>query len=287
MCNLKSNTRETKTGLAVGAALATLLFASSASAGLIVDRGLPNANLNSAAESDRSNIAWAFKNEGFDDKWHSGDTFSLPATGAPLGPSWRIDKLTTWFIAGAPDDNADPLSNAFNNISLFLGKNSGIGDTIDQVESSAIIGDAASAANMSISKVTYAGGADYERSNGELVQIWQADFTDLGTFSAGDYMFSLAGVPDDTLFFNHGSNAALDGVPSDGADGLYWALAGSAGDPTKTIVQSFDSDGNGWDKSSDINIQVYATKVPEPTSIALMVLGLVGVASLRRRATRA
>ena len=84
--------------------------------------------------------------------------------------------------------------------------------------------------------MTYPGTTlDYQRSNGEFVQIWQADFTDLGTFSAGDYMFSVAGLPDDTLFFNHGSNAALDGVPSDGADGLYWALAGSATDQARQL----------------------------------------------------
>ena len=254
---------------------------------IVVDRGLPNQNFNKDAGANRSNIAWAFSNAGFAEKWHSGDTFSLPATDDPSRSSWRIDKLRTWFIAGAPEVDADPLQNAFSDISLFLGANSGVGGSIDKVAWSAISGDSSSAPNVSISKVTYTGGLDYQRGNGDLVQIWQADFTDLGTFSAGDYMFSVAGLPDDTLFFNHGSNAALDGVPSDGADGLYWALAGSAGDPTKTIIRSFDSDGDGWDKSSDLNVQVYAAPVPLPAAgwLLLSAFGGLGLVARRRRKT--
>ena len=280
--------RTTFTAAALGALAISLGgFEGAQASSLVVDRGLPNQNFNKDAGANRSNIAWAFTNAGFSEKWHSGDTFSLPATPDPSRPSWRIDKLTTWFIAGAPGVNADPLQNAFSDISLFLGADSGVGGTIDQVASSAISGDSTSAPNVSISKVTYPGTTlDYQRGNGELVQIWQADFTDLGTFSAGDYMFSVAGLPDDTLFFNHGSNAALGGVPSDGADGLYWALAGSATDPSKTIVQSFDSNGDGWDKSSDLNVQVFASPVPLPAGGILLLTalgGLGGAGALRRR----
>ena len=57
---------------------------------LVVDRGLPAENLNNAAGSNRSNVAW-----GFNGAFHTGDTFSLPSTGNSALPSWRVDKLIT------------------------------------------------------------------------------------------------------------------------------------------------------------------------------------------------
>nr|WP_274521987.1 MULTISPECIES: PEP-CTERM sorting domain-containing protein [Ectothiorhodospira] len=48
-----------------------------------------------------------------------------------------------------------------------------------------------------------------------------------------------------------------------------------------------DSDGFGWDKSSDINIRVYAehvrTDIPEPGSLLLMGMGILGLLSAMRR----
>ena len=39
---------------------------------LVVDRGLPTANLNNAAGADRSNVAWSNGND-----WVSGDSFTV------------------------------------------------------------------------------------------------------------------------------------------------------------------------------------------------------------------
>ena len=71
--------------LAVGAA-STVLFATSASAGLIVDRGLPTANLNNAAGPARSNVAWA---DSVATVGSMGDTFQLA--------NWSIiDDIRVW-----------------------------------------------------------------------------------------------------------------------------------------------------------------------------------------------
>ena len=256
---------------------------------LVVDRGLPDTNLNNAAGGARSNVAWGFTPPDSDDpnapttKFQSGDTFSLPSTGNANLPSWRIDKLSAWFIAGSTGDDVDPLEDRFSDISLFLGS----GNTIDKVASSSITGDVADASNVTISKVTYTGGADYQGSSGNFIQLWQVDFTDLGTFSAGNYAFSLAGLPDEkTILFNHASNAALGGVPADGADNQYAWLSGSAADSSLTLGGFIDSDGNGWDKSSDINVQVYASPVPLPAAgwLLLTAFGGLGIAARRRKA---
>ena len=246
---------------------------------LVVDRGLPEKNLNNAAGGNRSNVAW-----GFNGAFHSGDTFSLPSTGNPSLPSWRVDKLTTWFVSGSPQDNFQ-LDSRFSEISLFLGTDNGAGASIDRVANSSITGNAAGAANVTITPVTYSGGQNYQGSGGGDIQLWQVDFTDLGSFSAGDYAFSVAGLPEDDPFFNHASNAALGGVTADGADDQYAWFSGSAADSSLTLGGFFDSNGNGWDKSSDINVQVYASPVPLPAAawLLLTALGGLGFAARRRR----
>lgn len=70
--------------------------------------------------------------------------------------------------------------------------------------------------------------------------------------------------PSSQYWFNHASNAALSGSPQQGADD-HW-IAWSKAD--LTTPSSCDSgapvggvcDG-GWDKSSDINVQVFASRV--------------------------
>ena len=62
-------------------------------------------------------------------------------------------------------------------------------------------------------------------------------------------------------WFNHASNAELSGAPQDGADGAM--LQFGAGGNFEGAV---DSNGNGWDKSSDINVQVFAHRATEEAS---------------------
>ncbi len=78
----------------------------------------------------------------------------------------------------------------------------------------------------------------------------------------------------------HGSNAALSGTPQQGSNNLYInfdTFPGGLG------MLAIDSNGNGWDKSSDINIQVSGTTLPEPSSILLIAAGLGTLAMIRRR----
>jgi hypothetical protein len=55
------------------------------------------------------------------------------------------------------------------------------------------------------------------------------------------------------MWFNYASNAPLSGAREDGADGIMLAFDGSG----KTAGE-FTSQGNGWDKNSNINVQVFA-----------------------------
>lgn len=255
---------------------------------LVVDRGLPDTDLNNAAGGDRSNVAWGSAGLNAPGDIAFGDSFTLPSTEDPSLPSWRVDKLTGWVTAGTPGDDDFELSNSFSDVSLYIGPAGPAGTTIDRVATSSISGNAADAANVTITPVTYADGQNYQGSGGGDIQIWQVDFTDLGTFSAGDYMFGVAGLPvEDAIWFNHASNADLGGVPAEYANDRYLdfdVIPGAGGGQLKLFAE-VDSNGNGWDKSSDINVQVHASPVPLPAAgwLLLTAFGGLGLAARRRR----
>jgi hypothetical protein len=57
-------------------------------------------------------------------------------------------------------------------------------------------------------------------------------------------------------WFNLASNAPLSASRQDGADGLLLLFDGGG-----KFGSTFDSKGSGWDKSSDLNVQVVAHRV--------------------------
>ena len=249
---------------------------------LVVDRGLPDSNLNNTAGGDRSNTwPWALTGGDFE----TGDTFSLPSTGNPSLPSWRVDKLTTWFIAGNASDDADPLENRFSDISLFLGSGSTSSTTIDKVASSSITGNDADAANVTLSKLTYSGGQDYQVRGGGLIQIWQVDLTDLGNFSAGDYAFSVAGLPDDMLFFNHASNAPSAGLQPTGQMIFMLGSVALALIPRSPWAGSSTAPASAGTSRATSTCRCMQPPVPLPAAawLLLSAFGGLGLAARRRR----
>ncbi len=77
-------------------------------------------------------------------------------------------------------------------------------------------------------------------------------------YNFGVYGLGTADNPEG--WWSHASNAGLSGSPQDGDDGQY--LMFNVNDLSSVTV--VDSNGNGWDKSSDINVQVTGGLVPSP-----------------------
>lgn len=242
--------------------LITALGAGSACADLLIDRGLPTANLNNAAGANRSNVAWVFANPPGSipsDYYLYGDSFANTSA-----QTYSISTIRLWVVG------------AITSVNLWGGLNGG---SITSVSNT-----------YAATPVTYSGGASYEGTSGGSIPITQIDFSVNITLAAGQtYDFFLDGTGGTyTIPFTHASNAALSGSPQDGSDNLLLYAEVNGGNVVDVgSFSSGDPDG-GWDKPSDLNVQVFGSVPDSGTTVAMLGLGLLGIAgfSLRKRAAK-
>src|SRR3954469_20395335 len=83
-----------------------------ADSALVVDRGLPQANLNNISGTARSNVRWGWHDHGF-----LGDDFTV---GAP-GERWVIDSIRTWVVPGTAEFNFAHLGDFYKDVRLHFG----------------------------------------------------------------------------------------------------------------------------------------------------------------------
>jgi PEP-CTERM motif len=261
--------------LLLGAALAGL-----AHAGLIFDRGLPNdSSVNNAAGASRSNVSWQ-SGFSFDDLYYLvGDDFSFSGDGV-------VDSITVYEVANNPVDSgvSSLPGDEFANLTLYYGPVA----SLDQ-----------SSSTYDGQLVTYPSGAvTYQGFGGAFYDIYAITFSGLNfnVTSGTLYGFALDGTPSDqndgtnTLLL-HASNAALSGTPQQGADNLfrYYTLLGGIATFDSFCDTGDEETCGGWDKSSDINVQINGTiqsAVPEPSSLGLMAFGLAGLLAAARKRFR-
>src|SRR5437016_8565776 len=97
--------------LTLGMVMALPAFAADST--LVVDRGLPQVNLNNASGPVRSNVRWGWHEHGF-----LGDDFTI---GSP-GERWVIDSIRTWTVPGTEGAVLPHLGDFYQDVRLHLGK---------------------------------------------------------------------------------------------------------------------------------------------------------------------
>jgi len=245
-----------------------------ANAGLLYDRGLPEANLNNAAGANRSNVAWAtYWNYNDANSYMYGDDFTLNA-----GTNYNVSKVKMWVVGGADA--------AFygNPMSLWGGS---------LANGAAGIGFLSS--TYTTKEVGYIDSSLYQGSSGSYIKLWEVEFDTNWYVAGGDtQLFFLGGqvvnnnglvYPDYEGYiftpYLHASNGSLSGSNMQGADDtMYWA--GFEG-KNLTDIGTFSSYKNGWDKASDFNVQVSGNAVPGPAAVLPFAVGLLAAAKRRRK----
>jgi hypothetical protein len=218
-----------------------------------LDRGLPQANLNNASGPVRSNVRWGLHDHGF-----LGDDFTI---GAP-GETWVIDSIRTWAVPGTAEFSYSHLGDYFQDVRLHFGT-----ADLTPVSTAQLSAGTNDTSNTNIVVTDSAeNGAILYDDFGARLRIWQIDFNGLNLTVEGGtkYRFGVWGngraVPGKDgktfMWYNHASNAALSGNRQDGADGQMLLF-----DAAGRFEGTFGAEGNGWDKPSDINVQVFAHPV--------------------------
>ena len=249
-----------------GLCMVLALPAFSADPQLVFDRGLPQANLNNSSGSARSNVRWGWYHQGF-----LGDDFTI---GRP-GEHWVIDSIRTWAVPGVEGAVFPHLGDYYQDVRLHFGQGDVTPVSSAQLKAGS---DETSSPNIQVTDASQNGAQTYD-DFGTPLHIFQIDFTNLNLAVDGGVKYRFGvwgnGRPDPGAtdegkvfsWYNHASNAGLSGSRQDGADGrmlLFDAAGRSEGE--------HNAEGNGWDKTADINVQVFAHRVESSQATAATAL---------------
>ena len=214
---------------------------------LVLDRGLPTANLNNAAQN-RSNVLWDDAEIPPQTPWLPGDDFTLPGSG-----NYTVTTIRVW-------------SKSNTGLTLWGGVAGGPIASVSSV--------------YTATAVTYSNSEGYQKkSDGSFVQLYQIDFSvDIALTGGITYQFFLDGSATslgDGSFVGaslHASTAALSGSTQQGADGTFLFLDNIA----HTVLTWNSGTGGGTccggyigtSENTDGNVQVFAALPPTVTSIS-------------------
>lgn len=221
---------------------------------LMVDRGLPQANWNNAAGvTERSNVRWTLYEQGF-----VADEFRL---GEP-GEKWVVDKVRVWAVPGARGVDPAALGDFYSKVQLFVGPAEGDLKAIASADLAP--GSNEGSGNVRILDGVMEGAPLYD-DFGAHYRIWQLDFENLKLAVEGGqtYRFGSFGTGrDGQAWFTHGANAAKSSSRQDGADGKLFLY-----DTTGKFASEYVAGGKAWNKTADLNVQVFAHLEADVTAV--------------------
>ena len=224
---------------------------------LVFDRGLPTANLNNAAGANQSNVEWADIETPPETPWLPGDDFKLSGSG-----SYTITKIRVW-------------STENTGLSLRGGVAGGAIGVISNT--------------YTATPVTYINSQTYQTSAGAFLPLYQLDFSVSIPLNGGvTYQYFLNGpaTPSGTDFQGvhlHASNAALSGSTQTGADDTLLFLGNDGTVYTwnsATGAGTYCPECVGWNKTSDGNVQVFASVPQSPPAVSAPAVSGPGLAGL-------
>ena len=257
----------TKAMLACAVCASVVLSAQSVRADeMLVNRGLPTTNLNLAAGSSQSNVDWTWGDKGTT----SDGGYTL------VGDSFTNTSLSTWNISTIQmwSDTNGTLSD----LALWGGID-GSPSNITSISTTAVV-----------TPTTYPGtNYGYQAgSNGLFYTLQQIDFAvDVSLAPGQTYDFFLNGSDSDDpaydyMPFAEASNASLSGSPQDGSNGLYLAAYLSNDNVITSVWEENSATDGSWNKSSDIDVQVFGSSVPDAgSSVLLLGLAMIGLVGFR------
>ena len=242
-------------GMSAAVLLLSVIPGVASEPGVAVNRGLPPVNLNNSSGESRSNVRWTGQEQGF-----VGDDFTIGAS----GETWVIDTIRTWAVPQISVTSQAHLGDLFQDLRLYFGI--AAEGSLTPIASAELTpgADEPESASVRVSDVTHDGAIPYD-DFGTNLRIWKVEFHPNKIVKGGvKYAFGVWGmgrsIPDKQgkiyPWFNLASNAPLSASPQDGADGVMLLFDGAG-----RLDGTFDSKGAGWDKSSDVNVQVVAHRV--------------------------
>ena len=269
------------------AGIASLVPSASAST-IIFQRGLPSStNVNSAAGANQSNISWGNQSAN-GTVYLVGDDIDLSQSPVPNSTgSWSVDSISVFEVANTPISTSTSTTppaaalpqNEFSSLTLFEGT---AYTTLTPISST-----------YTSQFVQYEpAGVNYEVGTDGFFPIYEITFSGLNLVvpANADLGFAIDAVPNDSNgFFLHASNAALSGTEQDGADNFYENYCTNTSVPQGATSAAYcaliDSNGDGWTKSSDINVVVTGapSSIPEPATFGLLGAGILAIVALRKR----
>lgn len=230
------------------------MCATLAHAGIVFERAMPTGpGVNNPISAQRSNVKWA---PGAGASYFIGDDFTLATDDT-------VHVLSVWMVADNPG-TTDP-SQELSGITLWGGEDS-------------LTGGSGVLSQMATNPTVSAGPFNYFNPSLGIIQpIFKLTFSGFSWSITSNHLYDFGITTSSGTISLAASNAALSLSPQNYFDDGYLFFDNA----TRAYGGYVPTAVTGWDKGSDINVEI--SNVPEPSTVSLFLAGAAALAFIRRR----